>query len=462
MTGRRWRAALAATVLVVVAAGCQVVPSIRYDQGNSGYNKSDTTLTPADVTAMKTQYTAALGNLGTNAANVSIYPVWADGRVFVPTVGAVRGFDDAGVDGCSGTPTTCVPTWSGDFGAPWYSYGGAEVDGSRVFVEASDGNASGQLLAFDTADGTGCTGTPKTCPPQWTAAVLNFGTPTVAEGRVYAFDMATHAVKVFDAAGVTGCSGTPKVCQPLWTAPTSDVELPPTRLAVVDGSVYALSRHGTLTVSDATGVDGCSGTPVVCQPRWTAPPGAAWASAGYGYAPPVVAEGKVFFMRARNPSGDPYAADVFAYDAAGATNCSGTPTTCQPVWSMPAGQAGWNPLSVAEGRVYVSDRTARATRVYDASGAGCTGSPTPTNCPVLFTLAGISGMTITHGLALVANGTSFAASDATGAGCSSVPCAASALITLKKGFSAGFVYGDHKLFGVSVTSTGDATLEAVW
>ena len=74
--------------------------------------------------------------------------------------------------------------------------------------------------------------------------------------------------------GKTGCSGTPKVCQPLWTAsvPGMDTAGSP----VVSGTVVETfpSRRPAARVSwpafDATGTANCAGSPKVCEPLWTA------------------------------------------------------------------------------------------------------------------------------------------------------------------------------------------------
>jgi hypothetical protein len=44
--------------------------------------------------------------------------------------------------------------------------------------------------------------------------------------------------------------------------------------------------------------------------------------------------------------------DVYAYDATGNAGCSGSPTTCTPLWSAPGTDA-----IVADGTVYVSTTT---------------------------------------------------------------------------------------------------------
>lgn len=50
--------------------------------------------------------------------------------------------------------------------------------------------------------------------------------------------------------------------------------------------------------------------------------------------------------------------EVFAYDASGATDCTGTPKTCAPLWTAPATTPNNPPITVeslivAYGNVYV-------------------------------------------------------------------------------------------------------------
>ena len=46
-------------------------------------------------------------------------------------------------------------------------------------------------------------------------------------------------------------------------------------------------------------------------------------------------------------------AGLNAFDAAGTTNCSGTPKVCQPLWSSHSGTASGYAIAVANGNVYV-------------------------------------------------------------------------------------------------------------
>jgi outer membrane protein assembly factor BamB len=162
----------------------------------------------------------------------------------------------------------------------------------------------------------------------------------VANGVVYAGSN-DGKLYAFDAAGTTNCSGSPKTCQPLWTAATGGNNPSP---AVANGVVYVGADK--LYAFDAAGTTNCSGSPKTCQPLWTATlpeADATWA--------PAVANGVVYVG-----SDDEFTSSVAAYDAAGTTNCSGSPKTCQPLWTASTGGFGSSASSpvVSHGVVYVS------------------------------------------------------------------------------------------------------------
>src|SRR5205823_4725350 len=97
--------------------------------------------------------------------------------------------------------------------------------------------------------------------------------PAVANGMVYV-GADDHKFYAFSAAGTTGCAaGPPKVCDPLWTATTGGNVR--SSPAVAAGVVYVGSDDGMLYAFPAgTGTAaGCSGTPKTCNPLWTTPSG---------------------------------------------------------------------------------------------------------------------------------------------------------------------------------------------
>jgi outer membrane protein assembly factor BamB len=174
-------------------------------------------------------------------------------------------------------------------------------------------------------------------------------------------------LQAYDADGNTNCSGTPTSCQPLWTASGGGQ---PTTIAQTDpatdgATVFVGGADGKLYAFDAAGQTNCSGTPKKCTPLWTA-------SLGSAAFDPVVANGRVFIGST--------AGDLFAFDAAGGdTNCGGTPRTCQPLWKATTGASygsiGNLPApAVSNSAVYYPSGS--GLDVFDPAGqSNCGGSP---------------------------------------------------------------------------------------
>jgi outer membrane protein assembly factor BamB len=129
--------------------------------------------------------------------------------------------------------------------------------------------------------------------------------------------------------------------------------------AVANGVVYLGSNSGVLYAFDAAGSTNCSAAPKTCAPLWTASVG------GSSQSPPAVTNGVVY-----SGSSD---GDLYAFDASGSTDCSGTPTTCTPLWTAATGADIQSSPAVSNGVVYVgSDRY----YAFDATGTtGCSGIP---------------------------------------------------------------------------------------
>jgi outer membrane protein assembly factor BamB len=312
-------------------------------------------------------------------------PAVADGIVYIAnqTIGVVWAFDAAGATGCSGVPKSCKPLWIAKPSVG--TIGSVSVAGGAVYISGGDG----KLYAFDAAGVTNCNGaSPRFCDPLWSATTgaQVAGTPAVAGGVVYVASSDDH-LYAFDASGHTGCSGVPKTCAPLWTAPVSVDLLSDLSPAVVDGVVYFTGGGGSvgvLSAFDATGHTGCSGVPKTCKPLWTA------TTSSEFFSNPAIAGHTVYVSDAD--------ATLYAFDAAGVTGCSGAPKSCAPMWTAPA--AGDASPSVANGVVYVAG--SGRLRAFDAAGAtGCSGAPK--HCSPLWT----SSATGAGGDAAVANGTVF-------------------------------------------------------
>jgi outer membrane protein assembly factor BamB len=230
--------------------------------------------------------------------------------------------------------------------------------------------------------------------------------PAVAFGKVYVvggFGSAAARVEAFDAAGNAGCAGTPKTCSPLWTS-TSLGDLggqPVSSPAVVDGVVYVGGTDHALFAFDAAGTTNCSGVPKTCSPLWTS------TSGGEAFASPVVSRGRVYVSTGNGA--------LYAFDAAGTTNCSGVPKTCAPLWTAPSGSYGTISRSspaVANGLVYLGvDPTLPGSlfgglAAFDADGTrNCSGLPK--TCAPLW-VAPVQGFVssspaVSNGVAYLAN-----------------------------------------------------------
>ncbi len=287
----------------------------------------------------------------------------------------------------TGNVSSLVQKWSGATSGSVAS--SAAVANGVLYVGSTDD----KLYAFDAAGATGCSGNPKTCSPLWTATTGGriFSSPDVANGVVY---VGTEDDKLyaFDAAGVTGCSGSPKTCTPLWTgATTASIYSSP---AVANGVVYIGSTNFKLYAFDAAGVTGCSGSPKTCTPLWTGATGNQIFDSS-----PAVAGGEVYVASTDGK--------VYAFDAAGVTNCSGTPTTCTPLWtSNPIGAIDTSP-TVAGGVLYIGEF--KTLYAFDAAGVTNCFSGTPTMCSPLWTAA--TGGSIQHSSPAVANGVVYVGAD---------------------------------------------------
>jgi hypothetical protein len=228
------------------------------------------------------------------------------------------------------------------------------------------------------------------CQPLWTAP-LNTGdihveSPNVSNGVVYVSGYQspgpppngpTGTVQAFDANGVTNCSGAPKVCQPLWTTADNIGYSAP---AVGNGILYAVGED-TLDAYSANGTTNCSGTPTTCSPLWTATLGTTSVST----VSPIVSGAVVY-----SESGE---GNLEAFSANGTTNCSGTPTTCSPLWTA----TGTGLDAVANGILYGANNDRLSA--FDANGVtNCAGSPK--HCAPLwsYSLSSPVGVSVADGL----------------------------------------------------------------
>jgi outer membrane protein assembly factor BamB len=149
----------------------------------------------------------------------------------------------------------------------------------------------------------------------------------------------------------------------------------------VANGVLFAGSDNGLYAFDAKGVTNCSGTPKMCAPLWKSQDTQTAAS-------PAIADGIVY---SSSESGK-----LEAFDAKGVTNCSGTPKICSPLWTVSAGGGDSSP-AVANGIVYFGGGD--DLNAYDANGVvNCSG--TPKVCTPLWSAgAGVTGSpTVANGI----------------------------------------------------------------
>ena len=402
--------------LALIAAACDQWSGVGYGPARTSWNAAETELGPTEVDELTEVWQAPLpagtsqpaiddGRVHVAADTVRTFPLaagascsgtpltcppaWTSvetgmtevsvsgGVVYATGPGVLRAYDAAGVQGCSGTPTTCTALWSATL--PPGAAASPAITGGRVYVTA------GQLLVFDAAGSAGCGGTPTTCAPLWSSSGTARGGAAISGGVAYVVqpgDAVTplDAIVAYDAAGTTGCGGTPATCAPLRTYDLTDddecfphgcVMLGPPTVSVSDlfvaSTVCCSMAMGKVTVHrfDATGVDGCAGSPTVCVAvDATAVPGV---TLPYADGPLAVADGLVYVstfevtafdaatldlrwrsgaaasgvsvadgvahLLAGQQVGPSWVLRPRALDAAGVVGCSGTPPVCTPLWT---------------------------------------------------------------------------------------------------------------------------------
>jgi outer membrane protein assembly factor BamB len=183
--------------------------------------------------------------------------------------------------------------------------------------------------------------------------------------------------------------------------------------AVANGKLYVGSSDNRLYAFDAAGITNCSGSPKTCVALWTGLTGS------FIFSSPAVANGVVYVGSTDGK--------LYAFGAGGTTGCSGGVTkTCNPLWTGATGNFVYSSPAVANGVVYIGSYD-RKLYAFDAAGVtGCSG--VPLTCDPMWT--GITGAAIYRSSPAVANGVVYVASldgkvnafDATGTnGCSGVP-----------------------------------------
>jgi plastocyanin len=283
----------------------------RYDSSQANAQPVESWINPTTITSL---HPAVTLNVGSSESSKAIVVA---GRVYVSDSTKIYALDAA-----SGNTL-------------WYAtssnVGALSVVGGRLY----SGSPSG-VSVFDSAGVTNCSGSPTLCQPLWTGSTGTSSAFSVVVAGADVIASTSQKVYAFDASGVTNCSGTPKTCQPLWRASVAG-----SAPAVSSGSVFTFVSQ-VLNAYDLNGVKNCSGTPLICKPEWSSA-----ALIGKSFrGVPVAADGRVFV-------GDS-SGGIQAYDAAGATNCSGAPLICMPLWRTTV-WSGSPVMAIAGGRIYTTD-----------------------------------------------------------------------------------------------------------
>lgn len=417
---RRFLAVVAVGVAALVFGGCDWT-MFGYDAAHTG-SSPDKAIDSANASTLKPLFTVP-AQASQNSTSQFAPPVESNGIVYVGSGnpngdgGSLEAFDANGAADCTGSPNQCSPLWTAPTGVIDTTTAPAVANGVVYIVSSTEAVSvpvPPTLYAFDANGLTNCSGTPKVCQPLWTAPLDTGGaccaiaeSPNVTNGVVYVSTYQTPSlppngpagtVEAFDASGVTNCSGTPTVCAPLWIT-ASDVGYSPP--AVANGVLYAVGVD-TLDAFSANGTTNCSGSPTVCQPMWTATLDTSPTS--ISTVSPAVSGGIVYAQSSTF--------NLDAFDANGVTNCSGTPTTCAPLWT--ATETGLD--AVASGIVYGYTGANFALSAFDAKGVtNCSG--TPKTCTPLWSYS----LTGPVGPVSVANGLVYYGSSFCAAACNTNP-----------------------------------------
>jgi outer membrane protein assembly factor BamB len=311
---QRIGAAVVAIVVMLALAGSFAVTYV----GSQHVPAEGGLITPQNVGQLQLRWSADLDGAvpaNLNASNFLPYPPTVAGdTVYIGTdAGTLYAFPGS----CGTGGATCIPTWT------------AHVKGAVDHaVTAADGHIfastdAGKLYAFP----AGCA---TECEPEWVGDVgyQLYGSPVVADGKVYGIDLWNGRLYAFDEACQPSTPG--GTCAPSWTAwlgsrlqdnldcevLASCVVAAPT---VADGLVFA-GGEGHRAGEALRAFDAVTG-----ELRWKSP----HASANFirRYRWPVIVGDRVFVA---------WGDDVDAFP----TRCGTGGATCDPVWWASTGFQG--------------------------------------------------------------------------------------------------------------------------
>ena len=254
------------------------------------------------------------------------------------------------------------------------------LSGTSLYARGAYG-----MFAFDQSLSTNCAGTPKVCTPLWgNTSIAPFGSIGISGSRVYVQGGAyapaglVGGLYAFATDGGTQCSAVPKICPPLWAGDVGTPTYNSVWTHPMSDGVVFTATAEKVFAFDAAGVTNCGGTPKVCQPLWTAAMPVGSDLPG-GIAGTAVNNGKVYV---------PALEGVMVFDAHGTAGCSGLPVVCVPLATLKFGSAAaiYGGITIANGAGFVGTRD--GLFAFDSElNAGCSGVPLACT-PLLHTLAG--------------------------------------------------------------------------
>ena len=370
------RRALAVLTVAVLLAGCAWARP-RFDDAKTGHNPLEVSISRDNVATLQEGFRVSTPGVGF-APQLAV----ARNHLYV-SGGPSAVFDSFGVEGCSGSPRTCAPQWTVNQNFQ------PDVVDSTMFMFTT---------AYD-ADGVeGCSGAPKVCAPRWSGFGLTNPTGVTDPAQlVFGFaGTSGHGAEDTWLNGYSrqpgpscrpGSSGPVPECPPVWSrhlgsSPNGAMKALP---AVADGRVFAsyssvVSSQGTLDAFDGRDATG---------PTF-------WSALLPGKGGPDIAVADGVVVTTVQIGLDSL---IAAYDASGVTNCSGTPKVCSPLWVSDTWTGGGTEAApaIADGVVYRA--VGSELRAYDLHGQqGCAG--TPVVCQKLWVAEAGSGV----GAPAVANG----------------------------------------------------------
>jgi len=303
---KRWTLHVALLgLLVVLTAGCDWT-MFGYNPAHTHYNNTESRLGVGNVANLTTRFVTPNVSLSFDSS-----PAVANGLVYAGTDNGLYVFDANGVTNCSGTPKTCAPLWRSQDSQTSMS---PAVANGIVYLSSESAN----LEAFDANGVTNCSGTPKVCSPLWSAGSNPTGSPAVANGIVYTDTQTGNGLAAFNAA--TGAA--------LWQVGVNCVYCDSSP-AVANGVVY-IGGGITERLYAYNATTGAL--------EWS------FRARDYVRSSPSVANGVVYIGT--------FDSHIYAFDAAGALNCSGSPKTCTPLWSFDTGSSVFSAPAIANGVVY--------------------------------------------------------------------------------------------------------------